>query len=139
MPSSPTDPGAAATGTASGTAPQRHGDGRPRRSTLWINLALALASTVVLFLVIEGFSSVLMSIRAAKHTLLTREESHSQYDADLGWRHQPDVRIDDLYGGKTSFSTNARGSGRARISTRRCRRGGTAWSRSATRSRWASV
>ncbi len=109
MPSSPTDPGAAATGTASGTAPQRHGDGRPRRSTLWINLALALASTVVLFLVIEGFSSVLMSIRAAKHTLLTREESHSQYDADLGWRHQPDVRFDDLYGGKTSFSTNARG------------------------------
>ena len=74
----------------------------------WANLLLAVLSTAVLFLVLEGVASVLMSARAAKRTLYMREESHSQYDADLGWSHRPGLRIEDMYGEKARFTTNTR-------------------------------
>ena len=81
----------------------------PKRSSPAANVLLAVLSTAVLFLLIEGFASVLMSARVAKHTLYMREESHSQYDADLGWSHRPGLRFEDLYGEKSAFTTNAQG------------------------------
>jgi hypothetical protein len=81
----------------------------PKRGSAGLNILLAVLSTVVVFLLIEGLASLLMSARAAKHALYMREESHSQYDADLGWSHKPGLRFDDLYGDKASFTTNAQG------------------------------
>ena len=80
-----------------------------RRSPLWANLLLSALVTVLLFLLVEGFSSLLMATKAARRTLYMREESHARYDVDLGWSHKPAQRVDDLYGPGASFTTNARG------------------------------
>lgn len=82
---------------------------RLERNSLRTNLLLSVVSAAVLFLLIEGLASVLMSARTAKRTLYAREESHSQYDADLGWSHRPDLRIEGMYGEKTRFTTNSQG------------------------------
>jgi len=83
--------------------------GRLKRHPLWGNLLLSVVSTAILFLLIEGLASVLMSARAAKRDLYVRELSHMQFDADLGWSHRPDVHVEDLYGEKTRFTTNSQG------------------------------
>ena len=53
------------------------------------------------FVLLEGGSSAALFARA----LASREPEaplarlrHTRYDPDLGWSHQPGVRIDDLYG-----------------------------------------
>jgi lysophospholipase L1-like esterase len=80
-----------------------------KRGTPWLNLALSLLTLVLLFLLLEGLGSVLMAGRAAKHALKMQEESHSQYDADLGWRNRPSLKIDNLYGPGAVFTTNTQG------------------------------
>ncbi len=79
------------------------------KDSLLANLALAVVGTAVLFLLIEGATSLLMSAREAKRTLYMREESHSHYDPDLGWSHRPGLRIENMYGEGTVFTTNAQG------------------------------
>ncbi len=103
MPSSSTEPR---------PSPPDDAQSEPRRSkrhSLRVNLLLSVVSTAALFLLIEGLASLLMSARVAKHTLSMREESHSRYDADLGWSHAPGLRIDNLYGENAHFTTNSRG------------------------------
>jgi hypothetical protein len=80
-----------------------------KRTPLWLNLLLSLVVTVLMLLLFEGFSSLLMAARSARHDLYMREESHAQYDPDLGWRHRPGVHIQDQYGSNTPFTTNAAG------------------------------
>jgi lysophospholipase L1-like esterase len=86
-----------------------HGQPGRVRNSLWANLLLSIVSTAVLFLVVEGLASVLMSTLAAKRTAYMREESHSKYDPDLGWSHRANLHIDDMYGENTRFTTNAQG------------------------------
>jgi hypothetical protein len=93
MPSNSTDPDAPAAG----------------RGSLLANVALAVASTTVVFLLLEGALSLLMAAREATHTPYMREESHSRYDADLGWSHRPGLRIEGMYGEGTAFTTNSQG------------------------------
>ncbi len=81
---------------------------RPR-TPLWLNLTVSVVVAVVLLLLVEGLSSLLMSVRVARHDLYMREEAHAQYDADLGWRHKPGIRIEGQYGPDTTFTTNAAG------------------------------
>lgn len=81
----------------------------PARGSVAANLALAVASTLVLFLLLEGAASLLLSAREAKRTLHMREESHARYDPDLGWSHRPGVRIERIYGEGTTLTTNAQG------------------------------
>ena len=102
MPSNSTDPG----DTTSGAEIP---PGRVKRNSPWVNLLVSVLSTAVLLLLIEGLASVLMSARVAKRTLYMQEESHARYDADLGWSHKPDLRIDNLYGEKKAFTTNSQG------------------------------
>ena len=77
--------------------------------SLRTGILLSVASTIVLILLIEGLASLLMSAWVAKRTVYMREESHSQYDAELGWSHRPGLRIESMYGDKTRFTTNAQG------------------------------
>ena len=93
MPSSSTEPPAGPAG----------------RGSLRANLALAVLSTAVLFVLIEGAMSLLMAAREAKRTLYMREESHSRYDPELGWSHRPGLRIERMYGDGTVFTTNSQG------------------------------
>jgi len=83
--------------------------GSGKRKPPWRNLLLALLSTGLFCLLLEGLGSVLMSARSAKDTPYMREESHAQYDRDLGWSHRPHVRLEGLYGPGTRFTTNAQG------------------------------
>ncbi len=50
-----------------------------------------------------------MAVRSARHSARMQEESHAQYDADLGWSNRPNLRITSLYGPGVAFSTNQRG------------------------------
>lgn len=77
--------------------------------TLRANLVLAVVSATVVLLLVEGFASLLMSTLAAKRALRMREESHSRYDAQLGWSHRPDLRVERMYGDNAPFTTNSQG------------------------------
>lgn len=101
MPSTPTE--------ERGTLPA---DGRAAKAaggSLRANLLLSAATAIVALLLLEGLASLAMSALAAKRALYMREESHSQYDAELGWSHRAGVRIADMYGGGTTFTTNSQG------------------------------
>jgi len=81
----------------------------PGGGTLRANLLLAVASAIVVFLLVEGFASFLMSSLAAWRAMHMREESHSRYDAELGWSHRPGLRVERMYGDNAPFTTNAQG------------------------------
>lgn len=85
-----------------------------KRPWIWANLLLAAVSTIVLVLLLEGLTSVLMAVRAGNHAPFMWEESHAQYDPDLGWSNRPNVHIQGLYGESTRFTTNSQGF-RARV------------------------
>lgn len=80
-----------------------------KRNSFWLHLLLLSVFFAVPVLLIEGTASIFVAVRAARHMLYMQEESHSQYDTDLGWSHRPNLRIDDLYGGKTRFTINSQG------------------------------
>lgn len=90
MPSSPTEPAA-------------------RRTPLWLNLALSALVMLLLLLLMEGFSSLMMSVKAARHTMFMREVSHTRHDAELGWAHRPNAHVPDQYGPGLGITTNAQG------------------------------
>ena len=76
------------------------------RFAWWRNLVFSAVFTSVLFLLIEGGASLLLSARSAKHALRMAEEAHVRYDPDLGWSNVPGRVLPDLYGAGTSFSIN---------------------------------
>jgi hypothetical protein len=80
-----------------------------RSQKLRDNLVVALATTTFAFLLLEGLASVLLSVRGATQELGMREESHCEYDSELGWRNRPNVKLPNLYGRGVGFSTNALG------------------------------
>lgn len=80
-----------------------------RRAPLWLNLALSALVLLLLLLLLEGFSSLLMSVRAARHTMFMREVSHTRHDAELGWAHQPNAQVPDQYGPGLGITINAQG------------------------------
>jgi hypothetical protein len=81
----------------------------PRPSSVRQNLVFSAVAVTLVFLVLEGAASVFLATRQAKHALRMEEESHADYDADLGWVSRADIHIESLYGPGISFTTNARG------------------------------
>jgi hypothetical protein len=80
-----------------------------KRGSGWLNLLVGAMVTAALFALIEGGASVLMSVRTAKHDLRMQEEKHVRYDAELGWSNVPGLRIEGMYEGKGTFTTNSQG------------------------------
>jgi len=66
-----------------------------------------LVASGLLSLVGEGVASVVHAARAGL-SVVTVDESHTRYDADLGWTHRPNIRIANYRPGVT-FSTDAQG------------------------------
>ena len=89
--------------------PLRPTEPAARRTPLWLNLALSALVLLLLLLLIEGFSSLMMSVKAARHTLFMREVSHTRHDAELGWAHRPGAHVPDQYGPGRGITTNAQG------------------------------
>jgi hypothetical protein len=83
---------------------------RPRRRFLRTLLGVALA-TLVLFLLVEGASSLLLVV----HALLFRSEgtlaerAHTRYDPLLGWVSIPNLTVPDMYGPGIFLRTNGQG------------------------------
>jgi hypothetical protein len=68
-------------------------------------LALSLSVTVVLLILLELGAG--LALEPGPRTAVIREERHCEYDADLGWMNVPNVRIEELYGPGTVYTTNS--------------------------------
>ncbi len=81
--------------------------------------ALLLAAiTGLLFLVVEGLSSLVLALSQARparsepgpyYYTVAQERRHAQYDAELGWVSIPNLDLPDLYGPGRYLRTEARG------------------------------
>lgn len=69
---------------------------------IFLNFVIA----IILFLIVEGLSSVIIFARNAFFQDLLPERRHTQYDEEIGWINLPNLSIHDMYGGK-SFITNS--------------------------------
>ncbi len=91
---------------------------RGLRLRLWIAYGLLLAAiTLVLFLALEGLSSLVFALRGARSQSevspyyydLAPERRHAQYDEELGWVGIPNLHLPDLYGKDHYLRTDSRG------------------------------
>lgn len=76
---------------------------RRASTTIAINIAL----TIILFLVLEGLSSIILHANDAFLSNLVSERRHTQYDDELGWINLPNLYLKDMYGPGKSFKTNS--------------------------------
>ena len=70
-------------------------------------LALSLATAALLLVLLELAAALALRAGSADSHEPLREQRHCEYDADLGWMNLPNVRIEDLYGPGTSYTTNS--------------------------------
>jgi hypothetical protein len=70
-----------------------------------------LAATLVLFLLVEGFTSTCLLIYdvAAASADPPAERLHTRYDPLLGWVGEPGVVVRDIYGPGKNLTTNSQG------------------------------
>ena len=71
--------------------------------------ALVAAATVLVFLTLEGASSVAFSayiLFFRRAEFMAEEQTHGEYDALLGWINRPPLHLPDLYGHGGTFTTN---------------------------------
>ena len=81
---------------------------RPSRALT--KLALLLALNIGLFLMVEGFASLVLTVRHLVEPVeLISERRHTKYDEELGWINIPDLAIEDMYGPGKAFHTNSQG------------------------------
>jgi len=71
--------------------------------TILINVAL----TIILLLLLEGFSSIVLRASDTFFGNLVPERRHTQYDDELGWINLPNLYLKDMYGPGNSFKTNS--------------------------------
>ena len=76
-------------------------------------VGFATAATALLLLVLEGAASVFVAWRdmspAPVSDGFANEQKNCEYDAELGWRLIPDLRLDPYRRPGTTFTTDARG------------------------------
>ncbi len=70
---------------------------------------LALAASLALFLLLEGSASLLLAWHDSGEEPALTEETHCDYDPDLGWVNRKSARVADLYGPGRTLTTNAQG------------------------------
>jgi hypothetical protein len=84
------------------------GPGAVRRGISVLALALFVAFvSVVLFLIVEGIASVVLSVREAGPGQPVAERRHTEYDKELGWINLPNVFEENMYGLGKSLRTNS--------------------------------
>ena len=72
--------------------------------------ALVIAGvTVLVFVAIEGFSSLVLLVNDLARYSRRPLTAHSHFDPLLGWASTPNVDIPDLYGPGAHFRTNSKG------------------------------
>src|SRR2546426_4355537 len=73
--------------------------------TVLVNLLLV----VVLFLLIEGSSSVILVAKREMSRDLPINRRHAQFDEEIGWVNLPNAAVEDMYGPGKFFKTNSMG------------------------------
>ena len=81
---------------------------RPKRR-LFLRLLASIAASAVLFLAVLGLTDLFLAWRDSGSEPGLAEESHCDYDPELGWVNRKSVRISDLYGPGRTLTTNAQG------------------------------
>jgi hypothetical protein len=79
-----------------------------RRQLLRLLLLVSLSAFVTVLLVfsLEGGASLWTKWQATDGVPPFREVSHCEYDAELGWRHEANKHVPDLYGPGVGLRTN---------------------------------
>jgi hypothetical protein len=78
--------------------------------TAWKVLVVGVANLIaiaILLFVVEGFASFFLAVRQIAPADPAVARPHSQYDAEIGWIHKPDVYLRDFYGPGRDFRTNS--------------------------------
>ena len=81
---------------------------RPKRR-LFLRLLASIAASAVLFLAVLGLTDLVLAWRDSGSEPGLAEESHCEYDPELGWVNKKSTRIPDLYGPGRTLTTNAQG------------------------------
>lgn len=71
--------------------------------------AAVVAVTILLFALIEGFSSLTLIAYHATKNITQSWLLHTRYDSQLGWEPVPNVFLPDIYGKGVYVRTNSRG------------------------------
>lgn len=74
--------------------------------------AITIGLTLLLFILLEGASSALLLVWRLGTAVEQRsgmDWRHTRHDEELGWAHQPNIEIENLYGPGLDFSTNSQG------------------------------
>jgi hypothetical protein len=73
------------------------------------SVAVVVLATILLFLVVEGASSVSVSayLLSRPSGVMAAERLHTEYDTLLGWTHRAGAHLPDLYGKGIGLRTNA--------------------------------
>ncbi len=71
--------------------------------------SLLMLVTLMLFIVIEGFSSIVLVTYNATKPIAARRAGYTRHDPFLGWVAKPNVTIPDAFGKGVYIRTNSRG------------------------------
>ncbi|MHC4944440.1 MAG: SGNH/GDSL hydrolase family protein [Planctomycetota bacterium] len=98
------------------TSSQRHNESSKKGGlSTWQKLALSVLVTIPLLCLIEGIASFLVAHSESRAVPEQprdegmREEKHCTHDPELGWMNIPNIRIENIYGEGTTFTTNSQG------------------------------
>jgi hypothetical protein len=83
----------------------------PFAKSLRSGLKIALGNALILgllLLLVEGVSSYALVLHEAWVAPALAEQSHAEYDSELGWINKPNMSIPDMYGPGIYLKTNAR-------------------------------
>jgi len=78
-----------------------------RTRKILVVVLINIVLTVLLFLTVEGFSSVVVVVRQTFFSNLLEERKHTQYDQEIGWVNIPGLYLENMYGPGKSFRTNS--------------------------------
>jgi lysophospholipase L1-like esterase len=84
-------------------------------------IAYAFVASILGLILLEGLASVMIFLGKglAGGEILPAEHEHTRFDAELGWVHEPNVDLPNLYGPGVALRTNSRGfRGRREVSDR---------------------
>jgi lysophospholipase L1-like esterase len=70
-------------------------------------VAINVVVVLVLFALLEGSASLLMTANQVRRTAGVTEQYHSVYDSTLGWVSRPNVNLPNLYGPGIYLRTNS--------------------------------
>ena len=87
-----------------------------KRLPLWKRGLFALVGSILALALLEGLCAgvwtvvgLIAAVSRSEQVQTLKEDSHCQYDAEIGWRNVPETQIKDFYGTGRTLTINADG------------------------------